>query len=147
MDKKKHNSSLFFYTGLIFVVAVLLIVITFFGQSRFEKTQPVPVDTQTEMNGITQKAAVLSDENKALLEKNQELQQKIEEQNGTIDGLNQYTAVLENRAQTSELLFSANGYVSKKMYKQAREILEKIDEQTLSEDETILYQSLMKKVK
>lgn len=144
MAEKRRNFSLFFYTGLIFVVAVLLIIIAFFSQSKVEQSQPDQINAQTE--GITQRAAVLSEENKTLLEENMSLKRTQEENLRTIDELNGKVSSLEENARVSEAIISANGYVSKKMYSEARNILKQIDEENLSDDEKILYNSLIKKV-
>ena len=37
MSNKNDNKSLFIYTALIFVVAVLLIILSFFGQTNLQK--------------------------------------------------------------------------------------------------------------
>lgn len=142
MADKKHNMSLFFYTGLIFIVAVLLIVIAFFSQSHFNQSQPA----QVEIDGISQRAAVLSDENKTLLEENIAYKSRCEEYDRKINELNERIASLEEKARMSEALLSANGYVSKKLYGDARSVLSKIDASVLSDDERILYNSLVKKV-
>jgi outer membrane PBP1 activator LpoA protein len=144
MAEKRRNFSLFFYTGLIFVVAVLLIIIAFFSQSKVEQSQPDQINAQTE--GITQRAAILSEENKTLLEENMSLKKAQEENTRAIDELNGRVSFLEENVRISEAIISANGYVSKKMYSEARNILKQINEENLSDDEKILYNSLMKKV-
>lgn len=144
MAEKRRNFSLFFYTGLIFVVAVLLIIIAFFSQSKVEQSQPDEINAQTE--GITQRAAILSEENKTLLEENMSLKKAQEENTRAIDELNGRVSFLEENVRISEAIISANGYVSKKMYSEARNILKQINEENLSDDEKILYNSLMKKV-
>lgn len=144
MAEKRRNFSLFFYTGLIFVVAVLLIIIAFFSQSKVEQSQPDQINAQTE--GITQRAAILSEENKTLLEENMSLKKAQEENTRAIDELNGRVSSLEKNVRISEAIISANGYVSKKMYSEARNILKQINEENLSDDEKILYNSLMKKV-
>ena len=146
MEKKKHNFSLFIYTGLIFLLAVILILITFFGQSRLEKNQP-EVDIQTETNTLTQRAAVLSEENNVLLEENRKLTDQVAAQSGTINALNEQITSMQQSERSTELLLSANGYVSKKLYREARAMLEEIDVQSLTEDETILYNTLVKRLR
>ena len=40
MGKKGENKSLFLYTALIFIVALLLIILSFFGDSHMKKASP-----------------------------------------------------------------------------------------------------------
>ena len=81
---KPKNNSLFLYTALIFIVAIIMIIISFFGQSNIQKNQPVKSE---ELNSITEKASQLSEdnrllmeENKTLLEENRTLRTEISEQ-------------------------------------------------------------------
>ena len=76
-EKENNNRSLYIYTGLIFLVAVVLILIAFFGQSKIERSQPVPVN-QDENTSITERASVLSEENRSLLEENFSIKRELE---------------------------------------------------------------------
>jgi len=40
MANKNDNKSMFLYTALIFIVAVLLIIFSFLGQTNMQKNQP-----------------------------------------------------------------------------------------------------------
>lgn len=146
MGQKKNNTSLFVYTGLIFFVAIVLILIAFFGQSNLERKQPVPLDSQNE-NSITQRTALLSEENKSLLEKNKELQNKINEQGQEITDLATQLETYKQGQEITAQLFSAGGYVTKKMYTEAEQILTAIDPSSLTEDQSLYYDSLMKKIR
>ena len=66
---KNNNKSLFLYTALIFIVAVLLILLSFFGQMNLQNKQPkVDENEQQQQEGISERASVLSEENKNLME-------------------------------------------------------------------------------
>ncbi len=79
MDNKKENRSMYLYTALIFVVALLLILLAFFGQTNISRlgnraneiapTQ-IPQATQdpvdAEFARISNMAATLDAENKTL---------------------------------------------------------------------------------
>lgn len=123
---KSNNRSLFLYTGLIFVVALLLILISFFGQTNLEKKQPkVDEETQRELTGITEKASVLSEENKNLLEENTALKKENEEQIEQIEQNN--------------ILLSAYGYLQSDAKDKALERLLAVNYDTLSADQQLIY--------
>ncbi len=126
-ENKNNNKSMFVYTALIFFVAVILIILSFFGQTNMKKNQPQVEETQ-QGSGITEKAAVLSEENTALITENKKLQSQIDE--------------LEKINQTNELLLSANGYLSVGSKDKASEILGSIDYEKLTEDQKIIYNSI-----
>lgn len=66
------NKSLYMYTALIFVVAILLIILSFFAMSNRDKKMNEVEQTQS----ITERASVLSEENKNLAEQNRALQEE-----------------------------------------------------------------------
>ena len=79
MDNKKENRSMYLYTALIFVVALLLILLAFFSQANISKlgkraeefTTPAPVFTTAspqpdELAKVSNMAAELDEQNKAL---------------------------------------------------------------------------------
>ena len=131
MANKNDNKSLFLYTALIFFVAVILIVLSFFGQTNLEKNQP-KVEENTEqtqaVSGITEKAAVLSEENKNLLEENNKLKAENQE--------------LLKKQTTNDLLLSANGYFTLGNNNKALELLNAINYDELSVDQKIIYDNI-----
>lgn len=137
MANKNDNKSLFVYTALIFIVAVLLIILSFFGQTNLKNSQPVTEEsTEQAPTSITEKAAVLSEENKNLLEENNTIKAENEQLKAENDALVQKQA-------TNDLLLSANGYYSLENGKKALEILNTIDYDTLSVDQQIIYYNII----
>ncbi len=134
-EKKNDNKSMFLYTALIFIVAVLLIIFSFAGQTNMQKNQP-KIEENTEENqslsGISERASVLSDENMKLIEENKQLKND----NGE----------LAEYKKNNDLLLSANGYFYVENYITAREILEKIDYDELTDDQKILYNTIKNNV-
>lgn len=137
------NRSLFLYTGLIFFVAIIMIIIAFCGQSNMEKNQPI----QESVSSIEEKTARLSEDNRILLEQNQSLQdtnkiltEQISNMQGQIDRLNEETA-------NNDLLLDIyiNLYEGKK--KKAIELLETVQTETLTEKQTTFYNVLVRKSK
>lgn len=63
------NKSLYLYTSLIFVVAILLIILSFFAMSNRDNKMNETEQAQS----ITEKTAALSEENKNLAEENKTL--------------------------------------------------------------------------
>ncbi len=129
---KNNNSSMFLYTALIFVVALLLIILSLFGQNNLKKNMPeldptaVPSVQPTQNNSITQKAAILSEENLALMEENKKLEGKLEALNA---------------------LFNANEFMSADDKENAKLEYEKIKADLLSENQKALYDKITEFVK
>ena len=147
-NNNNDNKSLFFYTALIFFVALVLIILAFFGQSNIKRNQPeIPEATasaapQTEQTGIAERASVLSEENRLLLEENDEIKKQLSLQTEEINRLNLDVQNLNKYKETNDLLMSANGYFHVENYAQARAVLDKIDANTLTEDQKILYNTI-----
>lgn len=147
-NNNNDNKSLFFYTALIFFVALVLIILAFFGQSNIKRNQPeIPEATasaapQTEQTGIAERASVLSEENRLLLEENDEIKKQLSLQTEEINRLNLDVQNLNKYKETNDLLMSANGYFHVENYAQARAVLDKIDVNTLTEDQKILYNTI-----
>lgn len=134
---KNNNKSMFLYTALIFVVAILLIVLSIFGQTNLQKSQPEVEQTLEPSkqlgNSISEKAAVLSEENMVLIEENKSLKSENEK--------------LKEQSKNVELLMSANGYMSMNNKEKAAEQLEKVNVELLTEDQKILYNQIKEFVK
>ncbi|MDY3030202.1 MAG: hypothetical protein SOS24_00380 [Clostridia bacterium] len=134
---KNNNKSMFLYTALIFVVAILLIVLSIFGQTNLQKSQPEVEQTLEPSkqlgNSISEKAAVLSEENMVLLEENKSLKSENEK--------------LKEQSKNVDLLMSANGYMSMNNKEKAAEQLAKVNAELLTEDQKILYNQIKEFVK
>ena len=132
-NKKKEDRSMYLYTALIFVVALLLILIAFFSQSNISRlgnranefntaspaseltNTPVPTD---EFAKIANMASELDTKNKAL------------------------TAQVE----TYDKLLLANAYVYSEEYEQAETVINTVDAGSLSENQNILYEQIKEKI-
>lgn len=142
---KNNNKSLYIYTALIFLVAVILILISFFGQSKLAQTQPDPISVE-EAHSITEKAAALSEENKRLLNDTADLKNKLSEKENQLLESQAKLALYKKSQENTQLLLSANGYCSKKMYSEAKQIIENIDDTILTEDEKIIFTQVKKAI-
>lgn len=132
-NKKKEDRSMYLYTALIFVVALLLILIAFFSQSNISRlgnranefntaspaseltNTPVPTD---EFAKIANMASELDTKNKAL------------------------TAQVE----IYDKLLLANAYVYNEEYEQAETVINTVDAGSLSENQNILYEQIKEKI-
>ena len=129
---KNNNRSMFLYTALIFVVAILLIVLSFFGEANLERNQPAikgTMEPAKQLNtSISQRAAVLSEENRILLEENQKLKDEI--------------ASLKEKQEAADTLLSAMTYMSANDKLNAQNELNKIDTELLSEAQMSVYETI-----
>ena len=132
-NKKKEDRSMYLYTALIFVVALLLILIAFFSQSNISRlgnranefntaspaseltNTPVPTD---EFAKIANMASELDTKNKALSEQ---------------------VEIYDN-------LLLANAYVYNEEYEQAETVINTVDAGSLSENQNILYEQIKEKI-
>ena len=112
-----QNKSLYIYTSLIFVVAVLLIILSFFSMSNRDNKMS---ETEQTAQSITEKTSALSEENKNLAGENKVLKDK-------------------NHALSSALLNIANEYYTAGDTVRAAEIVQDIDASILTEEEIAVY--------
>lgn len=75
MTKKSNDqTSLSMYTALIFLVAIVMIVVSFFAQTHLE--QSMVSEHEAEKVSLSNKAAQVSEENMQLVELNKNLREK-----------------------------------------------------------------------
>ena len=129
MANKNDNKSLFLYTSLIFIVAILLIILSFSGQINLQKNRTqVEPNSESTNSGITERAAVLSDENKNLIEENNKLKEENKE--------------LQKKQTMNDILLSANGYFVLGDNAKAYEMINAVNYDNLSADQKIIYDNI-----
>lgn len=136
MDKNSKinvSVSLYVYTALIFIVALLMIVLAFFGQSNLERGQEI----HAEGKSIAEKSAALSSENLVLQTRVSELEALITTKDAQI-------ASEQEKNNISSRLLSAQVLVNIKNYGEANKVLLSIDKETLSGDLLEIYNTLEK---
>lgn len=152
MKNKNDNKSLFLYTSLIFIVAILLIILAFFGQTNMEKSQPEieaaieETEQPTSNSGIAERASVLSEENRILLEEKNKLEEELRQKNAVISGMENEKFNLNEKIKTNDLLLQANGYMSVGNFEKAAEALNSVDYNSLSSDQQIIYNNVKNKL-
>ena len=143
MTEHKTNKSLFLYTSLIFLVALLMIVVSFFGQSHLESIR----ETEQKAKNLTEKTSMLSDQNLYLTEQVATLSKEIEEKDALI--ASSQTAVEEATLREENLNNTLAAYVKMKEKKKskAKEYISLVNPDLLSHDGKWLYNEVIKYIK
>lgn len=139
-NKPSHGNSMFLYTALIFVMALILIILSFFGQTNLSVLRKNgDKSTLSQANQLTDTPA---DDIKESEVPNEEYAQMT----NTISELDTENKNLKNELSTYDSLLSANGYISAGDKENAKLTLEAIDVETLTENQKILYDNIIKKI-
>lgn len=128
MADKKSPSSLFLYTALIFLVALLMIILSFFGQGERES---IKMQTQT----LTDKATAISEQNFLLSEKVTSLEAELSTKNTLIE-------TTSKEAETYKTLIKAASLINEEKYEEAQITIQNIDSSILKDESLILYNQL-----
>ena len=149
MTSEKNNKSMFLYTALIFLVAILLIIISFFGQTNVKNNQPSSSEIQQETkntegigDGITQRASVLSKYNVELVNENKELNDLLTASEERANSFQEENEVLKIYISNYELLINVYQYIQQDNADDANEILSIINYDRLTEEQKIIYDKL-----
>ena len=141
--KNSDNISLLMYTSLIFIVAIIMIIVSFFAQTHLDQSKQGQMDT--EKVDLSNKAAQVSEENMQLVELNKSLKDAnaaLSEKNAELEAALEELQK-ENKAY-GDLLF-----VSEKLLggnkRAARTLLENIFTEDLTKEQKELYDALVKK--
>ena len=106
---------MFLYTGLIFLVALILIILAFFGKINRPNSAPVPEPTE-DVQSLT------ADD---------------------MDKMKNEINTLNSQLSTYESLLKANSYTAAMNYEEAESIISNIDENSLSEEQRVLYDQII----
>ena len=142
MVRNKGNRPLMIYTSLIFVVAIVMVIVAFFGQRHLESKQ---IQQKENASSISEKASFLSEENMLLMEANLDLKaenEKLTEENATLGEANQ---ALSKENEMALKLQDAYIALNKKGKSSARKLLKAIYSEDLTADQKDFYDLLMKK--
>ena len=140
------NRSLFLYTALIFGAAILIIIFAFFGQQNINKMQPeTPAETVSPAaDGITQKAAQVSEQNALLVTQNEALNSLNKELAEDKENLQQENTELEIHYSNGIIFCSVYQYIYDKNFDDAREALSTINPDSLTDAQKLIYTNLKK---
>ncbi len=142
MTKKNNDRSLFLYTALIFIVAILLIIISFFSQKNLEKQHEEYVGEQTAANSISEKASQLSEENMILLETTKSLNEKNNDLTSENEQLILEKDTLQKKYDNDELMIKIFNDIDEKKFSQAEKDFELLDISDLNEEQQQFYEYL-----
>lgn len=85
LENKKNNHSLYLYTALIFIVAILVIILAYFTRKNLENQHKEYLGTQAIATTIAERSAQLSEENRILLQTTQTLNDANKELNNALE--------------------------------------------------------------
>ena len=143
MENNKKQPSMYLYTALIFIVALVMIIVSFFGQKNLEKTNKAIQNSKS----ISEKSAAISEENVRLVEENLVLNTQITEKDAKISELEDKITQTEGKIGNYELLMSAHSYYAANNIKKAKEVLEQVNFEILEGDSKVLYLQILNKTK
>lgn len=143
MQKNNDNKSLYLYTSLIFIVAIIMIIVSFFAQTHLDSSMQREQDA--EKVSLSNKAAQVSEENMQLVELNKTLRELNAELTDKNNALTEEKEGLEKQIEITQVLMSAyiDLYDGKK--NAATEKLETIAIEDLSDKTLVFYNILRKK--
>lgn len=132
-----QSKSMFLYTALIFAVALILIILAFFGQTNLSALRK----STAQLPEITEQAAPAAEEKTASAD-----DEAIAKMTNTISALDSENNQLKKEVTTYDNLLEANSYISKGDKDNADAILSSVDESTLTENQKILYDQIKKQI-
>lgn len=132
-------NSLYLYTALIFVVALVMIIISFFGQKNLEKTNKAIQNSQS----ISEKSAAISAENVRLVEENLGLTNTVSEKEAKILELETIISETDLKLHNYDLLLNAHSYFIAGKPEKVQEVLAQVDFEKLEGDSKALYLHLL----
>lgn len=131
-NPKKENKSMYLYTALIFVVALILIILAFFSQTNISRLGKRADEFATAPPEVTNTSFPQSNELAKLANMASELDRE--------------NTALKAEKEISDKLFAANSYVKNAQLAEAELIIAEIDETMLSDDQKILLEDLKTKI-
>lgn len=142
MARNKGNRPLMIYTSLIFIVAIIMVVVAYFGQKHLENAQ----HTQTETaRGISERASQLSEENRLLMEVNDKLNTSLDDLTEENEALKEANAVLTKENESAKKLSEVYIALNNSGRSKARKLLGEIYTEDLTAEQKSFYDMLVKK--
>ncbi len=144
-QKNNDNRSLFMYTALIFFVAIVMIVMSFFAQTHLEQLRVSEKDAENV--SLSNKAAQVSEENMQLVELNKTLRMKNEEKENQIVVLTTERDMLVRQKNAYNSLMAVYDKLFEGDKTGAKELLQGIFTEDLSPEQKEIYDKLVKEAK
>ena len=142
MARKKSNRPLMIYTSLIFIVAIVMVIVAFFGQKHLESAQFRQTETA---RGISERASQLSEENRLLMEVNQKLSSNIADLEEENKQLTQQNDALSKERENADKLYNVYITLNNAGRSKAKKLLAEIYTEDLTAEQKDFYDMLVKK--
>lgn len=135
--KKKQNNSMFIYTALIFVVALIFIILAFFGQTNLSNLRR---DTENEIVSETVQETPAAEE--PSVQPTQLPNEELAIMANRLSNMTSENEQLKSTISVYESLLAANGYASVGNITEAEKLLGSIDVNALTDDQKILFDQI-----
>lgn len=142
---KDNNKALFLYTGLIFLVALVIILISMFGQNNFKSKEALPVSAPSGW-GISEKAALISEENLKLEEENRSLKADLSDRDTKIETLTAENAAQAEVINNYNILLDCYAMYRDRKYEEAKNLFLTVNKSVLPAEVQFLYDELLEKI-
>lgn len=149
MDKntsKNQNRSMFLYTALIFAVALLLIIIAFFGQTKKQKVEDIVETSATEQITPESTASPTEQTKNEEAATNPPEQDEFAKLSNRVLSLDNENNELKDKIAVYEQLLAANKSVSENDIETANATLAEINADSLTAEQKILYDQITAKI-
>ncbi len=140
MPKKRGNRPLMIYTSLIFVVAIILVIISFFGLKHQD-------EQMAKTQSISERATIVSAKNAELTKENEELLSKNTLLSDEIKTLTEQNEALTKESEYNIKLNEVYTLIDSRKKKQAYALLQEISTEDLTNYQKTYFDSLVKKCK
>ena len=141
--KSNDNRSLLIYTSLIFMVAIVMIIVSFFAQTHLDQAKLGTDDVDAV--SLSDKAAQVSEENMQLLEFNKSLQEKNSALTEENSSLKSEIDTAKKELDAYAALFNAANTILDGNINDARTLLSEIYTEDLTPEQKEIYDNLVKK--
>lgn len=142
MARNRGNRPLMIYTSLIFVVAVLMVIVAFFGQRHLNNVQLRQTETA---RSISERASQVSEENRLLMDVYKNLSEECKDLNDQVSSLTEETERLTKEAEAWKKLNAAFEALNTSGKSKARKLLSEIYTEDLTPEQKKMYDTLYKK--
>lgn len=142
MARNRGNRPLMIYTSLIFIVAVVMVVVAFFGQRHLESTQLRQTETA---RSISERASQVSEENRLLMEVYNKLNDDCAELTEEVSTLKKENEQLTKEVESARKLSDAFVALNNSGKTRAKKLLNEIYTEDLTQEQKEFYDLLVKK--
>ena len=133
-DNNKQNRSMFLYTALIFAVALILIILAFFGQKNIRELRERTKGTKAEQTAAEVRTSSPTPDDLAIMA------------NALAETQNENES-LKTRLDTDDKLLEANAKAAEGDNAEAERLLNELSADELTDGQRVLYDQINEKIK